>query len=208
MNLYQTAGDLTGDGNADLLVRTTGGTLYVYKGDGYQGVNYEKIKIGTGWNAMGTVIAGQDYNGDDRVDVLAVEKATGVLWLYPGKGNGLLGTRLKVGTGWNAMKELTAAGDLDHDGHADMIAVRNADGCLYFYGGTGAGTFKPLVKIGCGWNAMDALTGIGDFNGDGHIDWLARRKSDGVLFFYPGNGAGNHSAARSLGTGWNAMTVA
>ncbi|MDA1362223.1 VCBS repeat-containing protein [Glycomyces luteolus] len=208
MNLYQTAGDMTGDGNADLLVRTTGGVLYVYKGDGYQGVHYERVTVGAGWNAMSTIIGGQDYNSDDRVDVLAVEKSTGYLWLYPGKGNGTVGSRVKIGTGWNAMREITAVGDLDHDGHADVIAIRGSDNCMYFYGGRGDGTLKPAVKTSCNWVGYDSVTAVGDFNGDGQADWLARRKSDGALYLYKGNGAGGYSARVMNGTGWNAMTLA
>ncbi|GAA2125502.1 FG-GAP repeat domain-containing protein [Glycomyces algeriensis] len=49
---------------------------------------------------------------------------------------------------------------------------------------------------------------MGDFNRDGHVDWMARRKSDGVVFLYPGDGAGNHTARRTFGTGWNSMTIA
>ncbi|MBO3734287.1 FG-GAP repeat domain-containing protein [Glycomyces niveus] len=208
MTLIATAGDMNADGFADVLARTSGGTLYLYPGTGTGGINTAgRISIGTGWNAMTTLTGGHDYDSDGKPDVIAVASG-GTLYLYPGTGDGKVGARKTVGSGWTSMSEVTATGDLDHDGNADMVAVRNADGCLYFYGGKGDGTFKPLVKIGCGWAAMDAVTGVGDFNRDGHVDWLARRKSDGSLFLYPGNGAGNHGAAKLVGTGWNAMTIA
>jgi hypothetical protein len=208
MTLIATAGDLNADGFADVLARTSGGTLYLYPGTGTGGINAAgRITVGTGWNAMTTITGGHDYDSDGKPDVIAVA-SDGNLWFYPGTGDGRLGARKAVGSGWASMNEVTATGDLDHDGHADMVAVRNADGCLYFYGGKGDGTFKPLVKIGCGWAAMDAITGVGDFDRDGHIDWLARRESDGSLFLYPGNGAGNHTASELVGTGWNAMTIA
>ncbi|MDN3240752.1 FG-GAP repeat domain-containing protein [Glycomyces tritici] len=208
MTLIATAGDLNGDGFADVLARTSGGTLYLYPGTGSGALDTAgRITVGTGWNAMGAITGGHDYNADGKTDVIAVA-SDGALWLYPGTGNGTFGARKAIGSGWTSMKEITATGDLDHDGHADALAVRSSDGCLFFYGGTGTGLFKTAVKVGCGWNAMDAVTGIGDFDRDGHVDWMARRKSDGSLFLYPGDGAGNHSAAKLVGTGWNAMTIA
>ncbi|MEV3938497.1 VCBS repeat-containing protein [Glycomyces sp. NPDC049804] len=207
-NLLESAGDLTGDGKADLLVRNGAGDLHVHPGNGTGAFASPSVKIGSGWNAFSVITGGSDYNGDGKTDIVARETSTGSLWLYPGKGDGTLGARVLIGNGWNAMREIEVTGDLDHDGHADMLAIRNSDACLYFYGGKGNGTFKPMAKIGCGWGAMDAVTGVGDFNRDGHADWMSRRKSDGALFFYPGNGAGNHTASKMIGTGWNAMTIA
>jgi hypothetical protein len=208
MTLIATAGDMNGDGFADVLARTSGGTLYLYPGAASGALNTAgRITVGSDWNGMGTIIGGHDHNSDGKTDVIAVG-SDGTLWLYPGTGDGRLGARKSIGSSWTSMKEPTAAGDLDHDGHADMVAVRISDGCLYFYGGKGDGTFKPMVNVGCGWNAMDSITGVGDFNRDGHVDWMARRKSDGSLFLYPGNGVGNHTSSKLVGTGWNAMTIA
>lgn len=208
MTLIATAGDMNGDGFSDVLARTSGGTLYLYPGAASGALNTAgRIAVGTGWNAMGAITAGHDYNADGKADLIAVA-SDGTLWFYPGKGDGTVGTRKSIGTSWTSMKEVTAAGDLDHDGLADMLAVRTSDGCLYFYGGKGDGTFKPMVKMSCGWSGYDSITAVGDFNRDGHADWMARRKSDGVLFLYRGNGAGNHSAAQQFGTGWNTMTLA
>jgi hypothetical protein len=118
-----------------------------------------------------------------------------------------VGTRVKIGTGWNAMREITAAGDLDHDGHADVLAIRSSDNCMYFYGGRADGTLKPGVKTSCNWVGYDMVASVGDFNSDGHGDWTARRKSDGALFLYRGNAAGGYASRVQIGTGWNSMNI-
>jgi hypothetical protein len=208
-NLIETAGDFTGDGHNDVIIRVLStGSLYVVPGDG-QSLDYAaRTQIGTGWNSMSAIVSGHDFNGDGKVDIVAREKSTGYLWLYPGKGNGRVDSRVKIGTGWNSMREITAPGDLDHDGHADIIAVRGSDECMYFYGGRGNGTLKPGVRMSCHWVGYDALAAVGDFDNDGHADWIARRKSDGALFLYRGNGAGGYGSRLRIGSsGWNAMNI-
>jgi hypothetical protein len=209
LDLIETGGDLNGDSLPDVIGRVgSTGSLYFFPGTGQGSYDYDaRIRIGTGWNSMSAIVSGHDFNGDGKVDIAAREKSTGYLWLYPGKGNGYVGTRVKIGTGWNAMREITAAGDLDHDGHADVLAIRSSDNCMYFYGGRADGTLKPGVKTSCNWVGYDMVASVGDFNSDGHGDWTARRKSDGALFLYRGNAAGGYASRVQIGTGWNSMNI-
>ncbi|MQM25691.1 FG-GAP repeat domain-containing protein [Glycomyces albidus] len=209
MNLLETAGDLTGDGIPDLLARVaSNGALYVIPGTAYGDFSYEhRIQVGTGWNAMSAIVSGQDFNGDGKVDIVARERSTGYLWFYPGRGDGKVGTRVNIGTGWNALGGPTAVGDLDHDGHADLVAVRGSDGCLYRYSGRGDGTLKAAVKLGCGWSGMNGLASVGDFNLDGHADWVARSTANGNLYLYRGTSAGSYSPPLLVGAGWNTMNI-
>jgi len=204
LNLIETAGDFNGDGFADVIGRVaSNGSLYLFPGNGNGGYDYAaRTRIGTGWNSMSAIVSGQDFNSDGKVDIVAREKSTGYLWLYPGKGDGTLGARVKIGTGWNSLRDITSVGDLDHDGHADIITVKSSDNCMYFYGGRGNGTLKAGVQIGCGWSTMDNIAAVGDFNGDGHTDWIARRKSDGKVYLYKGDGKGDYSGTAVIATGW------
>ncbi|WP_344932011.1 FG-GAP repeat domain-containing protein, partial [Actinoplanes nipponensis] len=58
---------------------------------------------------------------------------------------------------------------------------------------TGNGSFVDTAarrSLGTGWTAMNAIVRIGDLDGDGHEDLVARQSSNGDLWFYPGTGAG------------------
>ncbi|GAA1675860.1 hypothetical protein GCM10009830_23140 [Glycomyces endophyticus] len=206
MNLVENAGDFNGDGFADLFAREAStGTLWLYQGA--PGARFSsRLKIGGGWNAMSAIVAGHDYDGDGRYDILAREASTGNLWLYPGTGSGTHAARVLIGTGWGGMSLISAVGDLDHDGVNDIVARRNADNCLYFYAGKPAGGVEGGVKIGCGWDVMNTVASVGDFNGDGHVDWVARH-TNGSLYLYAGNGKGAYSSSKVVGTGWGGMDL-
>ncbi|MFF3018258.1 FG-GAP-like repeat-containing protein [Streptomyces sp. NPDC057939] len=143
--------DLNGDGKGDLLaVETATGKLFLYPGqsDGHFGGG---VQIGTNWDSMSVAAGAGDLTGDGKNDVAAVEEATGKLFVYPGLGNGTLGSRIEAGTGWDVMSGVTGAGDYTGDGKDDIVARQN-DGKLYVYPGIGAGKLGARIDNGAGWN--------------------------------------------------------
>jgi hypothetical protein len=54
--------------------------------------------------------------------------------------------------------------------------------------------------------ATAAVTRLSDFNKDGRTDLVARDGA-GLLWLYPGNGAGGFGTRRQMGTVWNTMTA-
>ncbi|CAL9483870.1 hypothetical protein SUDANB58_03110 [Streptomyces sp. enrichment culture] len=195
-------GDMNGDRKADMIVRDDVGRLWFTPGDTTGRL------IGTGgWNAMNALVRHGDFSGDGREDLIAREASTGRLWLYPGTGTGSLGTRKLIGTGgWNGMSRITGVGDLSGDGRSDLVAVEKSTGRLWLYPGTSTGTLGSRKLIGTGgWNAMNALVGMGDTNGDGRPDLYAREASTGKLWLYPGR-TGALGGRTLVGKGgWNAM---
>ena len=149
-----------------------------------------------------TVSVALDFTGDSRADLVARD-SSGVLYIYPGNGAGNFGSRIRLGSGWNAMTAIDAAGDLTGDGKSDLVA-RDSSGVLYIYPGTGT-SFGARIRLGSGWNAMTAIEAAGDLTGDGKADLVAR-DSSGVLYIYPGTGT-SFGARIRLGSGWNAMTA-
>ncbi|MET9220562.1 VCBS repeat-containing protein [Streptomyces sp. NPDC003300] len=148
------AGDLTGDGKADLVARDASGALWLYQGRG-DGTFAPRTKIGPGWNIFNALTSVGDVTGDGRADLVARD-ADGALWLYRGRGNGTFAPRTKIGPGWNTFTAMAGAGDLTSDGKPDLVA-RDASGALWLYQGRGDGTFAPRTKIGPGWNTYNSL---------------------------------------------------
>ena len=145
-----------------------------------------------------------DFNGDWNNDVLARWTASAALKLYAGTGTGSLSLGTQIGTGWGGMATLETPGDLSGDGAQDVLAREASTGDLWMYKGDGAGGWRlPRVRVGTGWQVMNAVVGIGDLTGDGRMDVVARRATTGELYLYPGTGSGGWKARTSIGTGWN-----
>ncbi|MEI5006895.1 FG-GAP-like repeat-containing protein [Streptomyces sp. PmtA] len=174
------ATDFTGDGKADILAAHTNGNLYLYPGNGKNGITGSSV-AGRGWSGT-RLLAAADFNGDKKGDLVAIH-TNGNLLFYPGNGKNFAAGSVSS-TGWTNMRMLTA-GDFTGDGKADIYAVHNS-GDLYLSSGKGNGTFHTASKTGSGWQNMRLLSEA-DFNGDRKGDLIAIH-INGSIHAYPGNG--------------------
>ncbi|MFI9152867.1 FG-GAP repeat domain-containing protein [Streptomyces sp. NPDC053367] len=151
-------GDLTGDGKGDLLSVTSSGTVYLNAGTGSGMSVAARVQVATGWQGYNALVAGGDFTGDGRPDVLARDTA-GTLWRLTGTGSASapFATRVRIGTGWQQYRKLFSPGDADGDGKADLMTTTST-GALHFHAGTGTGTFKPrATKATSGWSVWTDL---------------------------------------------------
>lgn len=155
------AGDLTGNGASDLVVRE-GNQLLLLAGQGsYQFAAPVPI-AGTGWSHL-SVVGFADMTADGIPDLIARDTASGTLWLYKGTGTGTFGdatTRVRIGSGFTtaAYPMMITKGDVNRDGTVDLWAV-SSTGKLYLFPGNPAGGFgfHELRSSHPYWTGVTAL---------------------------------------------------
>ena len=198
--------DWTGDGHPDVVVADSAGRLWAYRGTGSGGFS-GRLQVGTGWSGYDSIAVVGDLDGDGHADLVARHRTTGDLFLYPGDGTGLTRPARRIGGGWGVFSQVLAVGDWTSDGAPDLLALRRSDMTLWLYPGDGHGGFGTARQIGSGWQTRTALTAVGDLNGDGHNDVVARDVRTGALWLYRGSGTGGFAGYEQIGTGWNALTA-
>ncbi|CAM5350690.1 hypothetical protein SPURM210S_03190 [Streptomyces purpurascens] len=195
--------DLDRDGYQDLVYRRSSDgdlfwTHYVVSSG-----TWATKQIADNWKTRTRVITPGDVTGDYLPDLLSVDSA-GVMWIYPGKGNGTFAARVKVGSGWNQYNSVRGKGDFTGDGKTDLIARSKSGSHIYLYKGTGksgSGAFSARVKVRS-WGGYNAFDATGDITGDGKADFLARTPG-GTLYLYPGTGKATSeifATRKSVGT--------
>ncbi|MGW7050825.1 trypsin-like serine protease [Streptomyces sp. NPDC054887] len=201
--------DLNRDGFEDLVVRTTSGDL-VWSHYVPSTRKWANTRIASGWGSRKHIVVPGDVTGDALPDLLSVDSA-GVLWIYPGKGDGAFSPRVKAGTGWGAFNSVRGNGDFTGDGKADLITRRSGTSEVFLHKGTGragSGAFAAAVKART-WSGYNAFDAAGDVTGDGRADYLARTPG-GTAYLYPGTGKGTSEifATRvKIGTGWQQYDI-
>ncbi|MFD5792525.1 FG-GAP repeat domain-containing protein [Streptomyces diastatochromogenes] len=176
--LQQAAG--AGTGMFPLLARAKDGHLYDYEPSGTGGFD-PRFDLGGGYTdatALAQANISRNLTGTDLYAVI-----DGTLYYTAERG---ADTKV-LGTGWDAYDLLVSADNLAGTAHPDLLA-RDKDGALWLYQGKADGTLTAKVRASAsGWDAMNEITGRGDYTGDGKADIIARG-STGTLYLYPGTG--------------------
>ncbi|MET4004657.1 uncharacterized protein YkwD [Arthrobacter sp. UYCu511] len=173
--------DYNNDGIQDLVAVWSDGRLTVSFGQ-TNGTLKAAQKIGTGWGPLDVVITNWK-SGSVYPSIVAKNRTTGQLFLYPNLDGVRFGARQQIGQGWGSLTIMAA--DFDGDKRQDLLA-RSTAGKLLLYRGNGAGGFisETRRQVGTGWGSMTHLSGISNHVGAGTYGVLAR-SSSGNLLYYP-----------------------
>ena len=205
------AGDFTGDGFIDLAVlNSTDKNISILKGDGSGGFIAlpppplplpPPLKPATGNGPVALVAA--DFNGDGKLDLAVANSTDGTISVFLGNGDGTFIAQTPVSIP-GILNETTtptalAVGDFDGDGIADLVVVESAvnssmvsvNGVVSVMLGDGSGAF-PIAKVSqVGVGILPSSIAVGDFDGDGNMDFAVTNKTDNTLSIMMGNGSGS-----------------
>ncbi|GAB3406659.1 hypothetical protein GCM10027569_17410 [Flindersiella endophytica] len=191
-NLYRTRpvqGDLDGDGRTDLALFREGAgrqvSLYKLVSDGnrYDAPPALWTSGANGWPLSTARVIGGDVDGDGRSDIVVQNAGTGDNWsalVFRAADNFAAPTTWATaasGNPWSRSAPLLA--DVDGDGRADLLSMRNLTGCrtavdLYKSTGTGFAAAQTIYDSGAGAYCWEkSRPAVTDANGDGKDDIVA-----------------------------------
>jgi probable HAF family extracellular repeat protein len=191
-------GDFNKDGNLDLaitvsLVGTSGGTVALLLGNG-DGTFRSPVYVQTGISPLS--IAAADLNGDDNDDLFVGGNGNSAVLL--GNGDGTFRPPVTISTGIIGIAFGVAIGDVNNDGHPDLVATNFIDNTVGVLLGNGDGTFQQAMEypVGAGGCcAYPEAVALGDFNHDGKLDLAVGDFGDNSLNVLLGNGDGTFQPA-------------
>jgi hypothetical protein len=213
-----TAGDVNGDGYADVVIgapQAAGtGRAYIFHG-GPAGLSTTPALIlnGTVASRFGhSVSTAGDINSDGFSDVLIGAPSSGTVSVHLGSVLGLTATphellpNPQVGSnyGW----AVATAGDVNGDGFSDIVIGapdfsngQAGEGVAFVHHGSEDGLVLPFANLlernQAGARFGFSAAGAGDMNGDGFFDvaigapnWRTTQVNEGAMSFHPGSAAG------------------
>jgi hypothetical protein len=191
-----TAGDLNGDGYADLVVGASGaGKAFIYYGGPlFDGISDLNITDHTSeLNYPISLATAGDLNGDGYADLVMGATFSKKAYVYYGgpSFDGMSDVNITDHTsessfGWS----LATAGDLNNDGYADLvIGAVDAEKCFVYFGGP---AFDSTSDLSITDHTSEetfgySLATAGDLNNDGYADLVVgARNADEAFVYYGG----------------------
>ena len=171
--------DVNGDGHPDLIAinqcqsntncNTGIAAVLLANGDG----TFQSAVIYNTGGFFPNSIVVADVNGDGHVDLVISNRcvdntcANGSVSVLLGNGDGTFRSAVSYGSGGNGTGQV-AVGDLNGDGHLDLVVVNGGAGAVAVLMGNGDGTFQAPLAYQA--NGFPVSVAIGDLNGDHHAD--------------------------------------
>lgn len=148
----------------------------------------------------GVTIVNADFN-EDGIQDIATESDTGVgfISVLLGDGSGGFGVRTLFATNQSRPFGLSA-GDVNGDGHIDLVSGNSQGTNVVILLGNGDGTFQAAQTVSVP-TSSSTETGLGDFNGDGDLDLIVSDPGNDRVWYLRGLGDGTFAAGAELSTG-------
>jgi hypothetical protein len=203
-------GDFNGDGNQDFAVANfTDSTLSLFLGNGdgtfkqATGSPFPLPATATGPIAMTSA----DFNSDGNLDLAIVNQTTNNVTVLLGAGNATFSLAPSSPFAVGKFPIAIASGDLNSDGHPDLVIVNQTDNTATVVLGNGDGTFTAAPNSPLATGQAPTAVAIADFNGDGIPDFAVTDPQTDSVSVYLGLGQGLFATPFQLPVGTDPTAI-
>jgi hypothetical protein len=193
-------GDWNRDGKADVIVRSADRKrLILYPGLG-NGKFGQPRSLGAGWLPITRIAAVGDVTGDGYPDLIG-KVGNGPMTIFPGNGNNAFKPPVLAPTALRTYNQIGSAAWSPLGS-----AFVSADGSFVPLTGVSTGAALQAAD-GSASTVYDTYVGVGDVNGDGVADLLAREKGTGTLWLLPGKTSGGFAPRMWVANGFGSYSL-
>ncbi len=173
------AGDVNGDGLADLIVGSGPGAGLVRVFDGRDLTLLMSFAPFGGSFGGGVYVASGDLDGDGRADIIIGAGSGGTVMAISGADQHFIGSAFPFTPAYGGGVTV-AAGDVDGDGRVDVIVGAATGGAVAVLSGVDAHVIAAGAPYGVTFTG-GVNVASGDVNGDGRADVIVAPRSGGGL---------------------------
>ena len=207
------AGDFNNNGTIDIVVLNSGdNTTSILNGNGAGGFTASGTTRTTG-NGPVAIVAG-DFNGDGNLDFAVANSTDKTVWVRLGNGDGTFSNHVSFSVSLLTITSI-AVGDFNGDGIPDIAVAGTTltGGAVDILQGDGTGAFSNVTPSGIAVGNGPSSVVVGDFNGDGNLDFAVANLTDNTVSIMRGNGSGTTFTAAagspfSTGAGTSPAAIA
>ena len=198
-----TVNDFNNDTQLDIVVVNSGSNIIgVFLGYG-NGSFAIMITYFTGLGSAPQSIDVGDFNNDGLTDIVSINTDNNNIGIFLGYGNGSFATMVTYSTRDYSKPSAAAVGDLNDDGHLDIVVGNHGTSNVGVFIGFGNGSFAIQMIYPTGYQSWPFWVAIEDFNRDNQLDIAVANFNNnniGILLGY-GNGSFTNVATYSSGSG-------
>ncbi|CAF2715852.1 unnamed protein product [Rotaria sp. Silwood2] len=170
---------------------------------GYGNGSFGPMKAySTGIDSTPYMLAANDFNNDDQMDIVVANYGTNNLGILLGYNNGSFATMTTYSTGFQSTPYYVTAADLNNDNQTDIISVNTGSDSIGIFLGYGNGSFAVMITYSTGDSSIPWAAAVGYINNDGRLDIVVVNYGTNSVGIFLGYGDGSFQNHVTYSTGY------